>query len=163
MLGSNEPDAGQHDDPADREALFGCAMLIRREAWEQSGGFWEPFFNYAEETDWCLRVRRQGWRLRYIPQAVAWHCTSSSLGWNSPLKIYLITRNQLYLRQRHKQPGWPAWRGLLYAFYILGRTGTRFIRQRQWRQARALMLASWDFWRGRTGNTRNPDLSLRRQ
>jgi GT2 family glycosyltransferase len=128
MLGSNEPDRGQHDRPAEREALFGCAMLIRRRAWEEAGEFWEPFFNYSEETDWCLRARRLGWRLLYVPEAVAWHRTSSSLGWDAPLKMYLMTRNQLYLRQRHQRGGWRGWRGLGYALYVGARTWARFMR-----------------------------------
>ncbi|GIV96668.1 MAG: hypothetical protein KatS3mg057_1325 [Herpetosiphonaceae bacterium] len=73
MLGNTEPDRGQYDQVAEREALFGCALLIRRAAWEEVGGFWEPFFSYAEETDWCLRARKRGWRLCYVPEAVVWH------------------------------------------------------------------------------------------
>src|SRR5262249_12381321 len=145
MLGANEPDRGQYDQVAEREALFGCAMLIRRAAWEQVGPFWEPFFNYAEETDWCLRARHLGWRLLYVPDAVARHRTSSSLGWDSPLKLYLITRNQLYLRQRHRRGGWRAWRGLAYALYVAGRTWAHFMRGGQRMQAHALELAWWDY------------------
>ena len=85
MIGANQLDRGQHDQLADRDALFGCALLIRRAAWQQVGPFWEPFFNYAEETDWCLRARRLGWRLQYVPQALVRHRTSSSLGLYSPL------------------------------------------------------------------------------
>jgi GT2 family glycosyltransferase len=161
MLGSNEHDRGQHDQVAERDALFGCAMLIRRQAWEQIGEFWEPFFSYAEETDWCLRARRQGWRLLYVPEAVVLHRTSSSLGWDSPLKVYLIARNQLYLRRRHRRGGWRSWRGLAYALYISGRTWARYMRRGQRTQARALELAWWDFQRGRTGNSRTADLRLR--
>ena len=60
MFSALEPDRGQYDAPADRDALFGCAMLVRGAAWEQVGPLWEPFFNYAEETDWCLRARAGG-------------------------------------------------------------------------------------------------------
>jgi GT2 family glycosyltransferase len=161
MLGANEPDRGQYEQIAERQALFGCALLIRRAAWEQAGPFWEPFFNYAEETDWCLRARRLGWRLLYVPGAVVSHRTSSSLGWDSPLKVYLIARNQLYLRQRHRRGGWRDWRGLAYALYVGGRTWARYMRLGQRRQARALVLAWWDYARGRTGDRRTADLRLR--
>ena len=161
MLNSNEPDRGQADLPADREGLFGCAMLIRRSVWAQSGGFWEPFFAYAEETDWCLRVRKAGWRLRYVPQAVVWHCTSSSLGWDSPLKLYLITRNQLFLRRRHRGRGWARWRGLLYAAYLLGRSSLHYARTSQWQRLRAVWLAVGDYARGISGNARTPTLERR--
>lgn len=160
MLGSNQPDQGQHDAPAEREALFGCAMLIRREAWQQAGPLWEPFFNYAEETDWCLRARACGWRLRYEPAALVWHRTSSSLGWDSPLKAYLITRNQLYLRQRHTHGGWRGLRGLAYAAYVGARTAARYLRQGRRQQARAIGLGWWDYALGRVGNAR--DAALRR-
>jgi len=161
MLGANEPDHGQHEQIAERDALFGCAMLIRRAAWEQAGPFWEPFFNYAEETDWCLRARRLGWRLLYVPNAVVRHRTSSSLGWDSPLKIYLIARNQLYLRRRHKPGGWRDWRGLAYSLYVAGRTWARYMRRRQRMQARALELAWWDYARGRSGDRRTADMRLK--
>lgn len=162
MLGSNQPDTGQHDAPAEREALFGCAMLIRREAWQAAGPFWEPFFNYAEETDWCLRARGRGWRLRYEPAAAVRHRTSSSLGWDSPLKTYLITRNQLYLRQRHTQGGWRGLRGLAYAAYVGARMAARFLRQGRRPQARAVLLGWIDYLLGRAGNPRDAELRLRR-
>jgi GT2 family glycosyltransferase len=161
VLGVNEPDRGQHDQPADRDALFGCVMLIRRQAWEQVGEFWEPFFNYAEEVDWCLRARRLGWRLRYVPGAVAWHRTSSSLGRASPLQVYLIARNRQYLRRRNRRGGWRGWLGLARALYVDARTWLHYLRLGQRRQARAVLLAQSDFWRGRTGDTRTIDLRLR--
>jgi len=158
MLHANEHDRGQADRPADREALFGCAMLIRRAAWESVGPFWEPFFAYAEEVDWCLRARRAGWRLGYVPAAVVWHYASTSLGHNSPLKLYLINRNQLYLRQRHHGRGWPAWRGGLRLLVMQARMVGHFARQRRWRQAWAIILAVWDFARRRRGQFRRGDL-----
>lgn len=161
MIGHNEPDRGQYNQPTDREALFGCALLIRRTAWEQVGQFWEPFFNYAEESDWCLRARRQGWRLLYVPQAVVWHHASRSLGSESPFKTYLITRNQFYLRQRHHSSGWRGWWGLITALYWYARTWLRFMRLGQPAHAHAVVLALWDFWRGRSGNCRTVNLKLR--
>ncbi len=161
VLGADEPDCGQHDRPADRDALFGCVMLIRRQAWEQVGEFWEPFFNYAEEVDWCLRARRLGWRLRYVPSAAAWHRTSSSLGRASPLQVYLIARNRQYLRRRNRRSGWHGWLGLVRALYADVRTSLHYLRLGQHQQARAVALAQWDFWRGRIGNTRLTDLQLR--
>jgi GT2 family glycosyltransferase len=160
-LGSSETDHGQYDRPADLDALFGCVMLVRRQAWEQVGEFWEPFFNYAEEVDWCLRARRLGWRLRYVPESVAWHRTSRSLGWDAPLKVYLIARNRLYLRQRNGRPGWRSLRGLAHRLYADARTWMHYLRRGQGQQARAVLLAQADFWCGRTGDTRTTDLRLR--
>jgi hypothetical protein len=161
MIGSGERDCGQHDQIAERDALFGCAMLIRCEAWRQVGGFWEPFFNYAEEVDWCLRARRQGWNVLYVPEASVWHRTSSSLGAESPLKVYLIARNQFYLRRRNQYGGWRGAFGLAYALYMHTRTWARYLRMGQQKQAHALTLGLWDYMHARSGDSRTPDLLLR--
>jgi GT2 family glycosyltransferase len=161
MLGSGELDRGQYDRPADREALFGCALLIRRAAWEQVGPLWEPFFAYAEEVDWCLRARASGWRLGYVPEVVVWHRASSTLGAVSPLRMYLMTRNEYYLWKRHHQRGWRGSLGLAVALARSVRILLRYLRVGQRMQARALVLGMWDCWRGRSGNARTANLRLR--
>ena len=103
----------------------------------------------------CIRDRL------YVPQAVVWHTTSRSLGWNSPLKVYLIARNQWWLRRRHQRGGLAGLRGLMYMQYVLLRMALGSIRQGQHRHALALWLATWDYWRGVTGDARGQD--LRRQ
>jgi hypothetical protein len=42
-------------------------MLVRREAIERVGGLDEQFFMYAEETDWCYRFRKNGWKVMFAP------------------------------------------------------------------------------------------------
>ncbi len=58
-----------HSAPRAVEALMGAALLVRRSAFEEAGGFDESFFLYAEETDLMARWRRAGWRLLYEPAA----------------------------------------------------------------------------------------------
>lgn len=53
--------------------LLGAAMLIRRECWEQIGGFDESIFLYAEDWDFCYRARKAGWQVRYAPEGQAIH------------------------------------------------------------------------------------------
>lgn len=61
------------DEPADVAWVSGAFMVVRRSAFEAVGGFDEDFFLYKEEEDLCLRIRRQGGRIRYVPQAEARH------------------------------------------------------------------------------------------
>jgi len=60
--------------PAD--AISGACMLIRRAVLEQIGWLDERFFAYQEDTDYCLRAQRAGWRVYYYPEAQIIHYAS---------------------------------------------------------------------------------------
>ena len=49
------------------------AMLVRREAALDVGGFDPDFFVYSDETDFCKRLGDAGWRILYVPSAQAIH------------------------------------------------------------------------------------------
>jgi N-acetylglucosaminyl-diphospho-decaprenol L-rhamnosyltransferase len=49
------------------------AMLVRRDAALDVGGFDDGFFVYSDETDLCKRLSDAGWRILYVPSARAVH------------------------------------------------------------------------------------------
>lgn len=53
--------------------LNGCCILARRDVLERLGGFDEGFFLYQAETDLCLRARRLGYSLGWVPEALVFH------------------------------------------------------------------------------------------
>lgn len=53
--------------------LVGACVMVRREAAEEVGYLDPRFFMYSEELDWCRRLRRAGWQVRYVPGAVVVH------------------------------------------------------------------------------------------
>jgi len=55
------------------EAIAGAFMLVRREALEQVGPLDEGYFLHCEDLDWCLRFRKVGWDVLFVPDAVASH------------------------------------------------------------------------------------------
>lgn len=74
-IGHGEPDRGQHDQPRECHPSGGC-MLVRREVFEQLGGFDPVFSPYGpEDLDFALRVRQAGYHARYVPGAVVYHET----------------------------------------------------------------------------------------
>src|SRR5437588_1655980 len=55
--------------------LPGANMSFRREALEQVGGF-DPHYilvNLREETDLCIRVKKAGWRIMFVPAMAQVH------------------------------------------------------------------------------------------
>jgi GT2 family glycosyltransferase len=58
--------------------LIGCNMSFRREALEQVGGF-DPNYtltNLREETDLCVRVKKAGWRIVFVPSITVIHISA---------------------------------------------------------------------------------------
>ncbi len=53
--------------------VSGACFAVRRQAWEELGGFDESYFMYAEDMDLCWRARRAGWDVVYEPGAVVTH------------------------------------------------------------------------------------------
>jgi GT2 family glycosyltransferase len=59
---------------------MGACLLVRREALEQVGPFDEAFFLFSEETDWCYRAHRAGWKVVFTPEAECVHVGGASHG-----------------------------------------------------------------------------------
>ena len=64
--------------PIEVEAVLGAFLLARRKAWEVAGTFDEGYYFFLEETDWCLRMRKSGFRVVHVPDARAVHLLGAS-------------------------------------------------------------------------------------
>ncbi len=91
--------AGLYGEPAERvtelrDVAFptGAAMAIRRELFEELGGFTEELFMYQEDLELGWRVRLRGLRVVVNPAADVYH--EYEFGRN-PGKHYLLERNRL--------------------------------------------------------------------
>ncbi|WP_332367905.1 glycosyltransferase family 2 protein [Spirosoma telluris] len=100
-IGFNQKDSGQFDQPHPTYFAHGCAMLVSRKVVEQVGRFAERFFLYYEELDWSQRIRNAGFIIYYQPTATILHKESASVGQNSPLRTYYLTRNRILFMRRH--------------------------------------------------------------
>lgn len=72
----------------------GAATACRRDRFLALGGFCEPMFAYCEDTELSLRSWQRGWKVVYVPEAVALHRYEFS---RNPQKFYLLERNRLFL------------------------------------------------------------------
>src|SRR5207248_8704645 len=67
-----------HATVRDVDWVSGAALIIRREALEQTGGFDEGFYMYCEDVDLCYRAHEKGWRVTYFPDSVIYHLIGRS-------------------------------------------------------------------------------------
>jgi len=64
--------------PGEIAWVLGASMIIRREAYALVNGFDEDYFLYGEETDLCLRVRKQGYAIGYCGDVEVSHIGGAS-------------------------------------------------------------------------------------
>ncbi len=102
--GVDEVDRGQYDQPEETEFVSGCCLLAKREVWQEVGLLDEKYFLYYEDADFCLRAKKKGWQIYYLPQAKVWHLNAGSSSCGGPLQDYFITRNRLLFGMR-----WAPW------------------------------------------------------
>jgi len=60
------------------DALAGSFMMVRREVFDQTGGFDEEYFMYGEDLDWCFRTQKAGWKVYYTPATQIIHYKGES-------------------------------------------------------------------------------------
>jgi GT2 family glycosyltransferase len=106
LRGVHELDWGQYDTVEDVEAVVGAAMAVRRSVLDRVGLLDDGYFMYLEDTDLCLRVRQAGYRVVYLPQAVAYHHVAGSLGQGTLGTLRFYHRSRIRFLLKHFDPSW---------------------------------------------------------
>jgi GT2 family glycosyltransferase len=126
-------------DPEQAAAVpwaVGAFLLVRREAWDEVGGFDERQWMYAEDLDLGWRMQRAGWHTRYEPTARVMHDESAATkqAWGAERHERWHDSTYAWLRQRRGPTVAKAIAGVNVTGY-LGRaavhTGTRNARARR--------------------------------
>jgi GT2 family glycosyltransferase len=96
------PRAAAPPAPLDVPAATGALMMVRRTDFLELGGFYEPFFMYGEEADYCLRVPG---RIVLHPGSAMRHEYGHAAGpQRSVTRLYWGSRNRLINAARHLPP-----------------------------------------------------------
>ena len=113
-IGYKQLDTGKHNVQQDVDSLSGCCLLLKRETIHQVGTFDESYFCYWDDVDYCFRAEKVGFRIVYVPQAIAWHRkVLKKKFWGklpyeeqaSPLAYYYWTRNCFTFARKHRTRG----------------------------------------------------------
>jgi GT2 family glycosyltransferase len=134
--GVDKKDDGSFDKTLDTDFASGGAIMIKRSVFEKIGLFDEKYFLYYEDSDFCFRAKKAGFKVKFIPDAVVFHDNAKSTGLGSPLQDYFITRNRMYFASKFLP---------LRTRFALFREALRNF------SSPARRLALFDFWLGKLG------------
>lgn len=83
------------------EWVNGPFMLVRSEVLKEVGAFDETFYTVVCEADWCYRIRQEGWKVVYVPEAEIIHSgalITASKNYVTQLRYYV---NRYYFFHKH--------------------------------------------------------------
>ena len=89
--------------PIEVDWVSGACMGVRRAAIEQVGLLDEQFFLYFEDNDWCLRMRKAGWKVMYVPTLAVVHLGGQSEP-ERPIASRHYRDSLRYFYQKHYGP-----------------------------------------------------------
>ncbi len=62
-----------YKEPREVASVIGACMMVRRDVVDRIGPLDEAYFLFLEETDWCLRCRRAGYKVVFVPGSTVVH------------------------------------------------------------------------------------------
>ncbi len=68
----------KYSEPVEVDSVVGACMMVNREALDQVGVLDEDYFLFLEETDWCYRMKKAGWKIYHVPLAEVFHFQGKS-------------------------------------------------------------------------------------
>jgi len=93
VIGQGRPDSKEYS--VQREVDYVPVVMTKRELISEIGPCDSSYYVYFEDTDFCLRARRAGYKIIYIPSAIFWHKGSATVGKFSYKSYYYLRRNQI--------------------------------------------------------------------
>ncbi len=86
---------------ADVDQVVAAAVVVRRSAFEQVGGFSPQYFFFLEDTDLCRKLRYAGWRIRWQPATTMVHLWGGSVADPVARQRMFFAAQDLYFRAWH--------------------------------------------------------------
>lgn len=115
-IGSMEINNGQFDNDSRKTGFcHGAAMMCRKTDLLNAGLMANEFFLYYEELDWCEKFKKSGKKIWFTGKAKIYHKESMSVGKESIIKTYFMTRNRMLFIRRNTS----IFNTILFSFYYI--------------------------------------------
>lgn len=116
-LFKDEIDIGQAEEEMEMDMLDDIFWLLPKKIYQMIGGYYPVYFMYAEQADYAMNVKKNGFKLIYTPKARIWHKgeLSSEQEKVNPVTRYWRSKNSMIFLYRYL----PAHQ-FIYRFFIAG-------------------------------------------
>ena len=160
-IGELAVNEGQYDEQTYQTGYcHGAAVMCRKADVLKAGLMDERYFLYYEELDWCEKFRRIGKQIWFTGNTRVYHKESMSVGMQSPLKIYFLTRNRMLFIRKNTSLLNTILFSIYYTLVACPKSVFKFIFNRQAHLAKWVVKGLlWNFTHGK--NSRNLGFKLR--
>lgn len=86
----------EYHEPMEVDSVIGACMIVRKKAIKQVGMLDEDYFFFMEETDWCFRMEKAGWKIYHLPEIKVYHLQGQSKEKN-PSKAWIEYYRSSYI------------------------------------------------------------------
>jgi GT2 family glycosyltransferase len=92
-----------HSHTREVDWIVGACIATRKNAIEEIGGLDETFFMFHEDTDWCYRFKKSGWKIIFYPDAEVIHYgnKSSEKKWGDSFIIKYLESKHKFIRKHY--------------------------------------------------------------
>ena len=143
-----------YSEPIEVDSVIGACMMVRRHAVEQVGLLDENYFLFFEETDWCYRMKKLGWRIYHVPYAKVFHFQGKSAEQDKKRSKVEYFRSRYYFFKKNRgKVQWFTlliWRMLGLLLELIYRTvmcSFTFFEHKKWKKRLSVVayLLQWHF------------------
>jgi len=91
-----------HEDSREVDLLVGACIMVRRDVIYHVGLMDEDFFMYADDVEWCYRIKQVGWKVFYYADAAIVHLGEGSVRFaKSPIRIEGLRSMNLFFAKHY--------------------------------------------------------------
>ena len=102
--------------------VSGSCMVIKRKTFEEIGFFDEQFFAYQEDSDYCLRAKKMGWKVYYNPDSIVTHIGGAGGSGSIPIRsIFEWHRSYYHYYYKHFANDYSAVFNIFYSMAMFGK------------------------------------------
>ncbi len=105
----------QAKGPAAVDFVIGAALMVRKEVIDKVGIMDENLFFYNDDLDWCMSIRKAGWKIYFLPEAPIVHYGgySSRRAFNRGLFVEGFKGGMYFCRKHYGEAAYHLYRLLL--------------------------------------------------